>query len=374
MKIAIIGGGITGLTTGLALHKLGVESAVYEQTPSLSEIGAGVWLQPNAMKVYDWLGLKDKITEEGAELTKVEVTYPDLRPIKMMKKGVVADEHGNQTVAVHRGRLQAILYQRFSEVGEVALGKKYQGHTNTGDTICVSLGSKSVDVDILLGADGIHSKVRDQLVPEAVLRDAGQICWRGTTHFKLPDTLKNTGKEMWGKGIRFGFSSIGENQVYWFAVANSDAYSTQLDKDALATVFKDFNPLVATLITNTEYMHTAIIKDLKRLPTWHAERACLLGDAAHATTPNMGQGACQGIEDAYYISNLLQRSASAKEVFQAFESARRKKVDYVVNNSWTFGKMAHNRLGQALLRTIMKITPENVLDKQMDKLYQISAF
>lgn len=113
MKIAIIGGGITGLTTGLALHKLGVESTVYERAPKLSEIGAGVWLQPNAIKVYDWLGLKDQILEAGANLTKVEVTYPDLRPIKRMKKGVVEDEHGNQTVAVHRGKLQSILYEWF---------------------------------------------------------------------------------------------------------------------------------------------------------------------------------------------------------------------------------------------------------------------
>ena len=374
MKIAIIGGGITGLTTGLALHKLGFESTVYERASKLSEIGAGVWLQPNAIKVYDWLGLKDQIIEAGAKLTKVEVTHPDLRPIKIMKKDVVADEHGNQTVAIHRGKLQSILYERFSRVGEVALGKEYQGHTAIEDKVCVSFGSERVETNILLGADGINSRVRNQIVPEAILRDSGQICWRGITNFKLPDTLQNAGKEMWGKKIRFGFSSIGENQVYWFAVANSDSYSNELDKDKLATIFKGFNPLVTRLIANTAHMHTAIIKDLKRLPKWHEERACLLGDAAHATTPNMGQGACQGIEDAYYISNFLQRGASVKEAFQAFESARRRKVDYVVNNSWTFGKMAHNRLGQALLRTIIKITPENVLDKQMDKLYQIRAF
>lgn len=96
-----------------------------------------------------------------------------------------------------------------------------------------------------------------------------------------------------------------------------------------------------------------------------------MGDAAHATTPNIVQGAGQGIEDAYYLANILAKNNQIEQVLVHFESSRREKVDYVVNNTWRLGKMAHSFFGQKAMKTIMKWTPEKVMKQQMSKLYYI---
>lgn len=371
MEISIIGGGITGLAASLALNKVGIKSTVYEKAASLNEIGAGIWLQPNALQICHWLGIKEAIENAGSKISKMEITNPDLIPIKKINAEVVMDDFGNQTIAIHRAQLQQILYNECSKVGAVVLDMEYLSHQVKGEKVVLNFSSGTVTSDLVLAADGIHSRVRNQLFPNVGRRDAHQICWRGISHFSLPDHLKGYGKEAWGRKIRFGFSQISDDQVYWFAVASSGVIDEHADKEGLVQLFKEFDPVVSGLIANTIAIHCGPIKDLERLPTWHDGRICLLGDAAHATTPNMGQGACQGIEDAYFISQFLQKGMNHSEAFRSFELSRRKKVDYIVNNSWTFGRLAHNIAGQQLLKLIMKVTPESVMNKQMKKLYAV---
>lgn len=379
MKIAIIGGGITGLTTGLALQKLGVKSTIYEQAPALNEVGAGVWLQPNAIQVLDWLGLRDEVLKSGFEFDKMEITNSQLVPFKKINESTVQDAYGNKTIAIHRGRLQKLLYDVYTQSSKVHLGKKYKTHDEDQDGIHIQFEDGVEHSDLLLGADGIHSSVRKRMFPSSSLRNSGQICWRGVSRMNLPDSLRHSGKEAWGKQVRFGFSQIRDGETYWFAVVNGDHYADR-QRPAVSTylhdIFNGFAPVVNELISRTEptKIHQAILQDLKRLPTWYAGKACLIGDAAHATTPNMGQGACQGIEDAYYISQAISGSSieSMEDTFLQFQKSRRHKVDYVVNNSWMFGKMAHSQLGQPLMRLIFKLTPEKMVKSQMSKLYSLS--
>ncbi len=377
MKIGIIGGGITGLTTALALQKLGISSVVYEQSKELNEVGAGIWLQPNAIKILDWLGLKDEIREQGYELDKMEITNSQLVPFKKIKSKVVQDEEGNKTIAIHRARLQKVLYNKLLESNTIELGKKYKSHNVESDSIQIEFENSSDRVDVLLGADGINSKVRQSIEPQATLRDSGQVCWRGVAKMTLPDELKDFGREAWGNQIRFGFSSINDEEIYWFAVANAShrerANKTGL-KQYITNMFQDFSPVVTELIaaTKPESIHQGILQDLKKISPWHHHRVCLIGDAAHATTPNMGQGACQGIEDAYYLSNCISASLpNAEKAFRVFEQKRRKKVDSIVNTSWQIGQMAHSKIGQPIMKLMMKITPESVVSAQMNKLYTI---
>lgn len=375
MNISIIGGGISGLTTAIALHKLGLKCKVYEQAPQLNEVGAGIWMQPNALKVLDWLEIGDLIRNNGVSLDKVEITDRYLKPFKETKSGIVLAGKGNQVVSIHRGRLQKILFDALP-ADSVHLGAKYQSHSMANEKVLIQFDGSSVETDLLLGADGIHSKVRNQTFSNSALRFSGQTCWRGIADALLPESLQRLGREAWGNNLRFGFSQIAPGKVYWFAVANSkpNQKDHQDDlKDTLAAMFKDFHPIVSEIIANTEVskIHRSDISDLKRLKKWHTEAVCLIGDAAHATTPNMGQGGGQGIEDAYYLSHFLSRNQDASKAFERFEQSRRKKVDYVVNNSWRFGKMAHHYLGQKVLKTIMKLTPDQVMKKQMNKLYSI---
>jgi 2-polyprenyl-6-methoxyphenol hydroxylase-like FAD-dependent oxidoreductase len=373
MNISIIGGGITGLTTALALNKSGIPSKVYEQADTLNEIGAGVWLQPNAVQILQWLGIEEFVIKEGCALNKMEITYPNLRPIKKIKKAVVEDKYGNQTIAIHRGKLQRILYERCAQLEIIELGMPYVNHQKNQDKIQLHFKYKSIQTEIVLGADGIKSQVRKAIGLPSEFRQTRQICCRGIANIALPDHLKREGKEVWGHKRRFGFSQLSTNSVYFFIVLNKEICPKELSTSSLSALFKDFDPIVANIINASGDMHITELMDLKRLETWHNSNTCLIGDAAHATTPNMGQGACQGIEDAFYISHYLKECKTPLHAFIAFEKQRRKKVDYVVNNSWNFGRMVHSKVGQLLLIGIMNMTPEKVISKQMDTLYTVEG-
>lgn len=375
MKISIVGGGIAGLSTALALNKLGFSCQVFERAEQLNEVGAGIWMQPNAIKVLDWLGLGALVRENGRLLDQVNITNSQLIPFKKTTQEVVQDEHGNKIVAIHRATLQRILFEALP-TDSVKLGCEFNSLEQSESQVKVFVGDREIMTDLLIGADGINSKVRDSIFSDTSKRFSGQTCWRGISDIRLPDEFQNAGIESWGKKIRFGFSPITENQVYWFAVMNASQNGTddsKTIKSELKNNYKGFHPLVLNIINQTQAdkIIRSDISDLKRLDKWHKDKVVLVGDAAHATTPNMGQGAGQGIEDAYYLANFLAKHIKIVKTLYSFESARREKVDYVVNNSWRFGKMAHSGFGQLVMKAIMKLTPDNVMKQQMNKLYAI---
>lgn len=375
MEITIIGGGISGFTTALALNKVGFHCEVYERAQALNEVGAGIWMQPNALKVLDWLNLGNAVRENGVLLDQVDIVNPNLVPFKRQNTKVVQDEKGNKIVAIHRAKLQQLLFDALPK-GIVNLGYDFKSYSFDSNKLKVSIGDTVVSTDLLIGADGIHSKVRNETFQNTSLRFAGQTCWRGVSDMNLPVQFQNSGMESWGNKVRFGFSQIAHNKVYWFAVIN--AYQNEEDnKDSLKSklehLYQGFHPLVLEIIdqTVTQRIIRSDLSDLKRLDKWSKNNVVLVGDAAHATTPNMGQGAGQAIEDAYYLANILARNTEIDLALDRFEKSRRKKVDYVVNNSWRFGKMAHSGFGQVIMKTIMKLTPEKVMVNQMHKLYSI---
>lgn len=375
MNITIIGGGIAGLSTALALSKLGFHCELYERAKQLNEVGAGIWMQPNALKVLDWLGLGIIVRQNGMLLDQVDITNSQLVPFKKTVQEVVQDEKGNKIVAIHRAVLQKILFEALPK-GTVKLGYEFNSLDYNENQVKISVGDKEIVTDLLIGADGINSKVRGSIFSNIPKRFSGQTCWRGISDIILPKEFQNTGIESWGKKIRFGFSQITKNRVYWFAVVNAkqnETDNTETVKSELQQFYKNFHPLVLKIIdqTKSEKIIRSDISDLRRLDRWHKGKVVLVGDAAHATTPNMGQGAGQGIEDAYYLANILAKKNQIDQTLDLFESIRREKVDYVVNNSWRFGQMAHSGFGQLIMKAIIKLTPEKVMKQQMNKLYSI---
>lgn len=377
VEIAIIGGGITGLSTAVALKQQGLPCQVYERAEELNEVGAGIGLAPNAMLILDRLGLADSLRSLGEPVGEMAVTNAQLHAFLTSgtPKGLSAR---HQTVFIHRARLQERLYQACAP-DQVQLGAPYEGHRVEGGKICVKVGGKERRVDLLVGADGIHSAVRRRLFPSSKLRYSGQTCWRGVVKRTLPRELVGKVREAWGAGIRFGFGQIGQGEVYWFAVQKAapggkDEATGLVPR--LCALFSDFHPIVRELIEHTlpEKIIRSDIHDLGRLSSWSQGAVALLGDAAHATTPNMGQGACQGIEDAWYFSHALARCEGIAQALEHFERSRRKKVDYVVNNSWRLGQAAHSRFGRTIMRGLMTVMPQTVAEKQMLRLVQVDEF
>ena len=375
MTIDIIGAGIGGLTTAIALKQKGFKVRVFEQAKTIKPVGAGIILANNAMQVYNKLGLKTAIELQGHPISAMHITKSNLKSISKVDLTYFEKKHNVKNIAIHRGILQELL------IRELADSDLYLDHhldsidqNKSGYTLRFKNGNEIASTK-LIGADGIHSIVRQELFPEATIRNANQICWRGLTNFKLPEKYSNGLHEAWGKADRFGFVKIADDTVYWYALKSiTDAMDTNTSK-AISTYFKSYHPVINSILdaTKTENIHTAKITDLKPTSTWHINNAaCLIGDAAHAMTPNMGQGACQAIEDAYILAECLKKYGTNSS-FETFQNIRLPKAHQVVKASWTLGKIAHvsNPILIALRNIAMQCMPSSLNRKQSEHIFQI---
>jgi 2-polyprenyl-6-methoxyphenol hydroxylase-like FAD-dependent oxidoreductase len=367
-SISIIGAGIGGLTTALTLKRRGLNPMVYEAAEEIRPVGAGIMMANNAMQVFEGLGVREKIETAGNYISDLRITDAQLKDISVVSFKPFEEKYGVRNVAIHRGALQKILAE---ELGyeHIALGKRLQTIERQEPFSLLFEDGTSVDSAILIGADGIKSTVREQLITKGEIRSAGQICWRGLCEYNLPEKYSHAGVEAWGKGKRFGFTRIDQKRVYWYAVV-----STHLVKEDFLSLFLDFDSEVRNIIIATP--ENQIIKndiiDLKPISVWQDKNVCLIGDAAHATTPNMGQGACQAVEDAYVLGKLLDKGFQLEETFRQYQEIRSKKAHWIVNNSSLLGKVSHweNPLAIGLRNFLMRIGSK-ANSKQLEKVFEL---
>lgn len=376
MSIAIIGGGIGGLTTAIALQKKGIKVIVFEQAEYLKPVGAGIILANNAMQVYNKLGLREIIEKNGNVISSVNITRANLKPLSKVDLSFFERQFGVKNIAIHRGVLQQLLIDNLDK-NSFHLNYELEKITKTayGYSLAFENG-EIVQANTVIGADGIHSKVREQLFVSGTIRNANQICWRGVSSYSLPQEYKNELNEAWGETERFGFVQIASNKVYWYALQSFIKVKEEYSLKEIERYFKEYHTVVQDLIAGTtkNQIHSAEIIDLEPIDIWYKENVCLLGDAAHAMTPNMGQGACQAIEDAYILSECLFKY-NTDEAFKKFQNLRLPKAQRIVNTSWRIGKMAH--MSNVVLRGIrnwcIKKIPSTINKKQMLPLFKIPS-
>jgi len=376
MKYSIIGAGIGGLTTALAFEKHGIDYHIFEKASELSEVGAGIWLAPNALQVLEHLGVLGAVKAKGNSIDRITLGKADLNPISDNFQDNIKKQFGFSTIAIHRAELQKILLNKIPKE-KISLAKGFQSFQKLNDDLIkIKFDDKSeILTDFLIGADGINSKVRMQLFPDSKTRFSGQTCWRGVANIKLSEEFQNRGMELWGNQIRFGISKIANDKVYWFAVAMdkpNQKDDVNLKKQKLLKMYNQFDPLVKELISATP--EKAILRndinDLETLKNWHKGNVCLIGDAGHATTPNMGQGGAQAIEDAYYLGNLIKSNFN-ENVFNLFQQKRQSKVNTIVKQSWATGKIAHWKYGRNFRNFLLKSMPKRILENKMKEMYKI---
>ena len=369
-RIDIIGAGIGGLTTALTLKQKGLKVSVYESSAEIKPVGAGIILANNAMQVFKKLGLQEKIETAGNKISFMKITDDQLNPLSVVNLSEYEQKYGVSNIAIHRGELQKMLA---NEIGfeNINLSKRLLKIEKAELFKLTFEDNSTIESEIVIGADGIKSVVRNQLFSENTIRNANQNCWRGICEIDLPENYHNELNEARGKGKRFGFVKISDKKVYWYALTNKTNASNNLFE-----TFKDFHADILKIIseTPTEQIITSEILDLKPIEKWQAENVCLIGDAAHATTPNLGQGACQAIEDAYVIGQLLDEGISIDNSFLKYETIRMKKAHTIVNTSWTLGKLAHieNSFGVKIRNLIMKKMPKSANKKQMDMIFNLN--
>ena len=376
MNGIIIGGGIAGLACAHALNQVNITTKVYESTPTIKAVGAGLVLGTNAMQILDRLDLAEAVIQEGNELKSIEITNHQLKALQTVSQENTKKRFGFYGTAIHRAKLHQILVNKLKD-DQLVLGHQLAHLEQTSNnSIAHFENGQSHTAIFFIGADGIHSKLREAAFPPVKMRAAKQYCWRGITN--LPSNFPDPHKaiESWGNQRRFGFIPIGDQKLYWFAVISDNQWKSQekqSEQEALIHAFKDFHPLIHTVLqsTPTSIIIRNDIYDFPPIPTWHKKNICLIGDAAHAMTPNMGQGACQAIEDAYFLAKAAKENTDIQQAFLHFQKSRKTRVDKIVNQSLQIGKMAHIAIGQGLRNWLMRKTPSRLAEKQLDFLYTV---
>ena len=295
-RVIIIGGGIGGLCTAIGLHRLGLDVSVYEQAPAFAEVGAGLTIWANAIKALRKLGISEDALG-GARLRQGVLSSWNGKRLSTSSIEALEPALGAPGLAVHRADLHHALLSALPR-DTVQVGYTCTGFEQDPDgvTVCFSDGSTQ-RADLLVGADGIHSVVRRQLFPGVTLRYAGYPAWRGVVTLERQSLAPGT-SELWGRGARFGIVPIGNERVYWFATANLPAGLRPAPDERKAELLRRFSAWHAPIeelikTTPPENILYNDIFDFPPIPRWSEGRVTLLGDAAHPTTPNMGQGAAR---------------------------------------------------------------------------------
>lgn len=371
--IIIIGAGIGGLTTAMLLQQKGFKPAIYESAGAIQPVGAGIIIANNAMQIFKKAGISDSIEKAGQRVSLMKITDERMTVLSLMDLLKYEKRYGVCNIAIHRAALQKILAEQ-AGFENIHLSKRLVNIENKESYVFTFEDGSTGSSDIVIGADGIKSTVRSRLFNTGDIRDTRQLCWRGIGDWDCGDTYQNEAIEMWGKGKRFGFVKISATKIYWYAVINQ--WLVKGNNNDLTDLFREFHGDVSKIIAATapQDIFRSNIIDLKPVFTWARGKACLIGDAAHATTPNLGQGACQAIEDAYALAELLASGKSMEDAFVLYEKLRMKKAHDIVKRSRAVGKISHieNSTGIWLRNTLMKILPASANNKLLDKIFDIS--
>jgi FAD-dependent urate hydroxylase len=347
MKALIVGGGIGGLSAAIALQKVGIEAVVCERAPQIAEVGAGLSLWSNAILAARRLDVEARVMEAGSVIEKTQSVLPSGELLQETDFSVFAKKFGAPSVCIHRAELQRVLC-------DTALSGKPQAvqanrkcvsfEENNGAVEAAFDDGSHEQADVLIGADGIHSVVRQSLLGASRPRYAGYFAWRGIA--EGAGKLLPSGKALFvvGRGVQAGCFHCGEDRIYWFITCNAPQQSRPgpggNKMDILATI-ENWRTPVAQFVKATE--EQAILRndiiDSSPQFTWGRGRVTLLGDAIHATTPNLGQGACQAMEDAVFLAHSLRTISSADDALRHYESSRRERTKFVVEQSWHLGKL-----------------------------------
>jgi 2-polyprenyl-6-methoxyphenol hydroxylase-like FAD-dependent oxidoreductase len=349
--IIIVGAGIGGLTAAIALRQAGFDVEVYERTAELKEIGAGIGLAPNATRALKHLGLMQQVIDRGTIIEAI-VTYNSRG--KMLGR-TPTNLLEVPSVCLHRADLQQVLLSALPAKC-VRLGEEFVELKKAGTGVRAHFASgRTASGYALIGADGLRSRVRAQLVNDGAPVYRGYQCWRGVCSRPASEVLTET----CGLGIRVGIVPIGFRGTAWWCCAN-EPEATKEDpgdvKSKLLTWIGNWHQPIPEVLGATE--PKAIIKtsvlDRRPVRTWSKGCCTLLGDAAHPMTPNMGQGGCMAIEDGFVLARCLSASPDAETALKRYERLRYSRTAAMVKVSRYFGAMGQwQNPGAAWLRNIV---------------------
>lgn len=374
--LTIVGGGIAGLTAAIALRQIGIDTGIFESAVEIKAIGAGLGLGANAIRAFGKLGFKEEIIKLGRLLPAFTIYDESGKIITKTDSLASSQKFGEDNFTIHRAELHKFLLSQIDE-SQVHINKRVTDFIQEKDSVTVKFEDGSEHkTKYLLAADGIHSVFRKKLLPASVPRYAGYTCWRAVVDNSGLNI--NESSEIWGKGRRFGIVPLSNDKMYWFACINAKQNDKKMNDFRISDLQKHFgnfpSPVSEILkITKDESLIQNDIADIKPVNRFAFGNIVLIGDAAHATTPNLGQGACQAIEDAVILADEINTTGNIKTAFRIFEERRMKRTKYIINTSRRIGKIAQieNGILASFRNYLFRKLPASVSAKQLEKLYNI---
>jgi salicylate hydroxylase len=336
--VIVVGGGIGGLFAARALIARGLKVTVYEQASQLGEVGAGVIVTPNSARHLERLGMKPALEKYGARFGGGSHYWRDdgssIAPVQ------VTDSSGGSPVyGMHRADLVTFLSEGLPP-DVVKTGHKCTGFTQDGDIARVTFANgTTAEADVVIGADGIHSELRPFVYPPSKPVFSGSVAYRGLVPHERVPQWPNELWQMWlGKGKHLLVFPVRAGKLINFvgfvppdaAMKESmkESWSSPGDPEKLRAEFAGWDPRLEALLKQVDHTFRSALHDREPMPVWTKGRLTLLGDAAHAMLPHLGQGANQSIEDGMALATIMARAdrKTATAALAAYEKLRRERV------------------------------------------------
>jgi salicylate hydroxylase len=369
VRVAIIGGGIGGLAAAVALHRRGLDVTVYEQSASLGEIGAGIGLSPNAIKACRALGIESQVVSVGCA-AEWQIMRSGLSGRKISRQPVAANsgQFGAPHLTVHRADLLAILAQALPKQN-VRTGARCVAVAPGTETAAARFADGTeIEADVIVGADGIHSAVRSSLFGPEQPRFTGCVCYRGLVPMQdVPRGVDAKNNLLWmgPLGHIVHYPVRGGELLNIVAHFDSDAWTEEswtreCEQAELVATYRGWHRSIVELIRSNTHWYKWALYDREPLAQWSVGRATLLGDAAHAMLPYLGQGAAMAIEDGCVLAACLDSmSGDPTAALARYENLRKLRTRLAVLGSRDRAKENHVASPWARLKRDVKVAIRN---------------
>jgi salicylate hydroxylase len=343
IRVAIIGAGLGGLAAAGALRQHGIEVAVYERAPNLGEVGAGIQLGPNAVKVLRALGIEQALRPIASEpVNYVSLAWDDARlRYREPMKGPVAAQFGAAYLLAHRADLHRLLGELLPE-SCVRLDSRCTGVTFNGGTAAAQFADgTAIETDVIVGADGINSTVRESLFGVQPVRFTQQMAWRCMVPIECVPTHVGIGRDEYvgwigpdGHVICYPIRGGALYNIFAGHVTDEwvdESWAVASSVDELLAGYRGWNPALLEMLSHVSDCYKWGIRDRDPLPRWTKGSVTLLGDAAHPMMPTLAQGAAISLEDGFALArNLARHRGDPLQGLAAYEAERRPRASRVV--------------------------------------------
>ncbi|GAB2587534.1 FAD-dependent monooxygenase [Streptomyces capparidis] len=359
----VVGGGIGGLAAAIGLRLIGWEVTVAERAPVLADVGAGISLHASGVLALDVLGVGEAVRAAARPQYTGGTRVPGGAWLARMDGTALERELGTPIVGIPRAVLHHLLRAALPSECLVVGAEVTSVDRSDPSRVRLPLGNATLEADLVVAADGVGSRLRARLFP----RHPGP-AYSGSTVLRAiterPVELATDFELTWGKGAEFGHIAFADGRAEWHAVLNSPPGVGHAD--ALAAMrrrFGDWHDPIPELLGATRsdaVLHHDIHELVTPLPSFTAGRVALLGDAAHAMTPNLGQGACQALEDAVVLAAALAAEPTVESALARYDAERRPRSQSVARAARQAGRMGQqltHPLAVAVRNTTLRLAP-----------------